>query len=245
MSLPIADLAQRDTVRLVSSGRLKQPVLAPLAADDAALADLAALEGATSGRLRTQRDGLPDLSPRELVFGRPGWSFVNAAFAYTRAGGNRFNDDGRGAWYAGFDAATSLSEVAYHLGRELAAVGRFENTSDYAELLADFIGPFHDLRRAAPGRACLDPDPAIGYPAGQRFARVIRKEGSNGIVYPSVRHPGGICLVAFRPDLVQNVRDGRLWRLAWSDSLTPAISETGPGGHSAAALRSPLRSRLS
>lgn len=223
---PTADLAERDTVRLVSTGRLKDPVLLPLAADNDALGALAGLESVTNGRLQAQETGLAGLDPRELVFGRPGYTFINAAFTYTRPGGNRFNRDDRGAWYCGFEAETALAEVSYHLTRELEAVGRFENTTQYAELIADFFGPFHDLRSA--DRACegaLHPDPAIGYPAGQKLAERLRVEAaSNGVVYPSVRCAGGTCLAAFRPDLVQNLRQGSIWQLAWRGAPIPSVT---------------------
>jgi RES domain-containing protein len=226
---PTIDLAQRDTVRLISTGRLKDPVLLPLAADQRALDDLAALESATSGRLRAQETGLAALDPRELVFGRPGHSFINGAFTYTRPGGNRFNDERRGAWYCAFRCETALAEVAFHLTRELDAIARFENTTDYAELIADFVGPFHDLRARRHARdACLDADPAIGYPAGQALARQLRAEtAGNGLVYPSVRHEGGICLAAFHPHLVQNLRQGGIWRLAWHGTREPTITRPG------------------
>jgi RES domain-containing protein len=222
---PTVDLAQRNAVRLVSTGRLKVPALLPLAAEARALDDLASLESATNARLRAEEAGLADLDPRELVFGRAGRTFVNAAFTHTRPGGNRFNGDGRGAWYAGFEARTALAEVAYHLARELEAIGRFENVTDYAELLADFFGPFHDLRGIDAAEPCLDPDPAIGYPAGQALAHRLRVEAaSNGIVYPSVRRPGGTCLAAFRPDLVQNLREGGVWRLTWHGTPAPRLT---------------------
>jgi hypothetical protein len=222
---PTVDLAQRDTVRLVPTGRLKEPALLPLAADAPALDELASLESATNARLRAQQAGLPDLDPRELVFGRAGRTFVNAAFTHTRPGGNRFNDDRRGAWYAGFEAKTALAEVAYHLTRELEAIGRFENVTDYAELLADFHGGFHDLRGVDPAESYLDPDPAIGYPAGQTLARRLRAEAaSNGVVYRSVRRPGGTCIAAFRPDLVLNLREGGIWRLTWRGSPEPSVT---------------------
>ncbi|HEV7335992.1 MAG TPA: RES family NAD+ phosphorylase, partial [Bosea sp. (in: a-proteobacteria)] len=133
------------------------------------------------------------LDPRELVFGRPGYTFINAAFAYTRPGGNRFNDDARGAWYCAFDAETALSEVSFHLTGELAAIDRFENTTDYAELVGDFVGQFHDLRGAEfSDHPVLDPDPVVAYPAGQELARRLRKEeAAIGLVYPSVRYVGG------------------------------------------------------
>jgi len=224
--LPPTDrVDRRDTIRLVSTARLKPPVLSPLAENQGALEDIASLESATNGRLQAQESGLPDLDPRELVFGRTGYTFINAAFTHTRPGGNRFNDENRGAWYCGWNVETSLGEVSYHLTRELMAAGRLENITDYVELLADFVGVFHDVRGVDRAEPYLHEDTTVGYPAGQELARVLRAEAdSNGIVYPSVRYQGGICLVAFRPDLVQNFRQGAIWRLEWQGSPTPIIT---------------------
>jgi len=223
--LSTVELAQRDTIRLISTARLKEPVLLPLAPTQGALDDLADLESVTNGRLQAQETGLPDLDPRELVFGRAGHTFINAAFTHTRPGGNRFNGEDRGAWYCAFDAQTCLGEVSYHLTRELEAIGRFENVTDYAELIADFFAPFHDLRAADRSlESSLQTDPAIAYLAGQALALRLRKElASNGIIYPSARHDGGVCLVAFRPDLVLNLRQGGMWRLEWQGDPTPTI----------------------
>jgi len=221
------EIVQRDTIRLISTARLKGPVLLVLAPNHGALEDLAELERATSGRLQAQEGGLLDLDPKELIFGRPGHTFINAAFTYTRPGGNRFNDDERGAWYCAFAAETALAEVSFHLTRELEAINRFENVTDYAELIADFVGDFHDLRGDDhSGESCLKADPSIAYPAGQELARRLRKEkDSPGLIYPSVRSPGGTCLVAFHPSLVQNLRQGATWRLEWQGSPNPQISK--------------------
>lgn len=226
MALPVTNLAQTNTIRLVSSGRLKEPVLLALAPTQGALEDLAALESVTNSRMRAQQGALSELDASELVFGRHGFSFINAAFTHTRAGGNRFNSADRGAWYCAFEVETAIAEVAYHLTQELAAIERFENTTDYAELFADFIGPFHDLRGTDGNvEPCLQHDPAMGYPAGQALAQDLRKNAeSNGIVYPSIRRAGGTCLVAFHPSLVQNVRQGGLWRLDWQGDANPEIS---------------------
>lgn len=221
----LTNIACFDTIRLIPSGRLKPPVLAPLAATDQALQDLAALEGVTNSRIQASGSGMPDLDPRELVFGRPNDSFVNAAFTHVRPGGNRFNDGLRGAWYCGFDVATSLGEVTYHLTRELDAIGRYDNVTDYAEMIADFIGPFHDLTETSLAtQPYLGADVGLAYPSGQVLARQLRQQGSNGLIYPSVRYPGGTCLAAFRPSLVQNLRQGSLWRLTWAGSRTPEVS---------------------
>lgn len=230
MTVPATvELAQHKTVRLITTGRLKDPVLLPLAANQGALDDLAELEGFTNDRLRAQEGGLEGLDPRELAFGKPNYTFINAAFTHTRPGGNRFNDEDRGAWYCAFDVDTALGEVGFHLTRELQAIGRFENTSDYAELFADFIGSFHDIRGSAHASTpYLNPDPDIGYPAGQALARELRlAHSANGIIYSSIRHSGGTCLVAFRPDLVQNVQQGGILRLEWQGASTPSIKRMG------------------
>jgi hypothetical protein len=60
---------------------------------------------------------------------------------------------------------------------------------------------FHDLEtlpRAAQERL-LDPD---SYAPSQPFGAWLRQAGSNGLVYPSVRHRGGRCVAAFRPKTV-------------------------------------------
>jgi RES domain-containing protein len=222
---PRTDIVQKNTVRLISTGRLKQPVLLALAANHGALEDLAELEGATSGRLMAQKGGLFDLDPRELVFGSPGHTFINAAFTYTRPGGSRFNSEERGAWYCGFAVETSLAEVSYHLTRELDAIGRYENVTDYAELIADFIGAFHDVRGdELRDSAFLGADISAAYPAGQALARRLRpEEQSIGLLYPSVRHVGGTCLAAFHPGLVQNLRQGGIWRLEWRGTRESAV----------------------
>jgi hypothetical protein len=218
-------LRQADTVRLISSARLKPPALKPLVDNDDELALLAELESATNGRLTTEDAGTPAISSREFVFGVPSYSFINAAFAYTRPGGNRFNRERRGAWYCGFEVETSLAEVAYHLTRALAdADDAFDNTTEFAELYADFNGAFCDLRKVKPRPRCLDPDVAVGYPAGQALADEIRAaERALGVVYPSVRRAGGTCLAAFHPYVVQNVRQGGLWRLTWKGKAEPEV----------------------
>ncbi len=53
------DLIQRDTARLIFTGRLKAPVLLALAANRGALEDLAGLESVTDGRLQAREQASP------------------------------------------------------------------------------------------------------------------------------------------------------------------------------------------
>lgn len=220
---PITTLAFARTVRLVSTARLRDPVLLKLV-DRALLDDLAEIEGATSGRQLAQQRGADGIPRNEFVAGLPHAAFINAAFAYFRPRElNRFNGPGRGAWYAALRVETCIKEVAFHMTRELTRVNDFNATIDYAEMFASFAGAFVDLREVLPRPACLDPDPAVAYAFGNALAETARARGHNGIVYPSVRDPDGVCLVALWPHAVQSVTQGRVARLIWRGERTPVI----------------------
>jgi len=213
---PLAALAEPATVRLIPTAYYKPPVLRALVDDAAELALLAEIESLTNRRLRAERAGLADLDARELIFKAWGQTAINAAFAYTRPEGNRFNGPDRGAWYCAFEELTAIAEVAYHRTRELIRINHFHDEAIYQALLAGFIGDFHDLRQLDGPVACLGPDPRKAYPAGLKLATTLRAQGSIGVVYPSARRSGGTCLAAFDPHVVQNVRPAARWKLVWS-----------------------------
>ena len=215
-------LRQHDTCRLIPScfADMEDSVLAPLAEGDDVLRDLFDLDNATNDRLRGESGLLPGIGVDELVFGVPNFRIINAAFTYARPEGSRFNDGERGAWYCGFDAETSLAEVVFHKTVEYAEIDRFDDSVIYQCLLADFSASFHDVRAIAAYQDCLDPG---SYVASQALANELLDGGSMGIIYPSVRHPGGTCLACFRPALVGNVRKAQTYRLTWAGSPHPAV----------------------
>ncbi len=221
--LTVSRVAIERTVRLVSTARLREAVLLDLVDPDE-LDALAEIEGATSNRLLAQDRGAGDVDRHEMVFGVSHANFINAAFAYARPGSpNRFNGTDRGAWYAGFEPETSLAEVRHHLTAFLAATGVYQATVDYAELLASFAGEYVDLR-PNPDHPALAPEPAAGYPAGNALANATRASGYYGIIYPSVRNPGGTCIVALVPHAVQSVVQGDIYRMQWRGQPEPSIT---------------------
>lgn len=208
--IPVSEIAQQRTVRLIPSAYHKPPILDALVDTEDELEALAALEGLTNER-RNQRHINPD-------FEDWGSSCVEAAFAYRREGGNRFNDENTGAWYAAFDERTALAEVGFHKTRELENIGVFEDEVPYHALHASFIGRFHDVRGIGSEPDYLSADAAVAYPAGQQLSRELIRKGSRGLVYPSVRNSGGVCLVAFQEIVVQDVFPGAKWLLTWNGS---------------------------
>jgi len=225
--LAVVEFTDAATVRLIATAYIDEPAMAPLVDDEDDLAILEEIEGLTSARRTTTLPTPGGLDPNELLTAAAGygWTYVNAAFCYTRATGNRFNGPERGAWYASYGelaVETAQAEAAWHLTRELEATGVFENTTSYRELWAGFTSRFHQI-----ARGCKDPvtspDPAVAYPAGQMLARDILDSAGNGILYPSARRPLGECLVALRPHLVQNVRQGATWDFVWDGGREPQI----------------------
>lgn len=193
-----------DTHRLIPARYSNQSVLARLTDDDEQLQDLFALDGATNDRLLGEANMLPGISVHELLFGVAYAHIVNAAFTHAHPAGSRFNGPERGAWYAAFELETAEAEIAYHKAQELQEIKWTEpETFTFNDYLADFRADFHDIRGDTAFAECLSP---ISYAASQALARELLAASSPGIVYPSVRHSGGPCIVCFRPALVTNVR---------------------------------------
>lgn len=190
-------------------------VLAEIVDDDAMLADVILLDGATNDRIQGEQHGQIGISTYELVYGIANAHIVNAAFTHTNEVGSRFSDQTRGAWYAADQLETSIAEVTYHKGKRLAEIVVPEllgsrpdhEVSTYDDWLADFRSTFHILEPPRKFTECLQPEPVPQcYAASQQMARRLLDQGSNGLLYPSVRHSGAHCLMCFRPALVYHPR---------------------------------------
>jgi RES domain-containing protein len=221
--LPIVTEAFAKTVRLVTTARLRGSVLKPLVDNPDELGELAEIEGATSTRLVAQERGTDGLSARELIYDVPHAVFINASFAYAKPRElNRFSGPSRGAWYAALDVDTSIAEVSFHMTEFLERTGVYEAVVQYSEMYASLAGQYLDLREVA-DHPSLNADIVTGYKAGNALADIVRNEGLNGIIYPSVRHIGGTCVVALWPHAVQSVTQGGIIQLTWNGSPTPTM----------------------
>jgi hypothetical protein len=241
---PVATIDQRDTHRLVPSRYSPRgdSVLTRIAdpGDDAHLAAIFELDGATNDRLLAERGLLPGIGPDELVFAVPLATVINAAFCHAHPLGSRFAGPDRGAWYAGFEIETSHAEVAFHKSVELAEIGWPDESITYDDYQADFAGHFHDLRDGAGWTSCLSP---TSYVASQTLAARLLEDGALGVVYPSVRHEGGTCLACFRPALVGRVRRAGTWRFTWEGGEGPRIEPEATAARTRAAAAGRSRRR--
>jgi RES domain len=223
----LAHLAPFDhigTHRLIPTKYTDESVLQTLPLPAGVLADLSELHAATNERKIAEGGGNRAIGPGELLYGVPEAHIVNAAFSHPSPHGGRFHSAQRGAWYAGVQLETSFAEVAFHKRRFLEdarMTGQY--AFDYMDFLADFSGEFHCLDPAE-SQTCLQPGPVPQcYAASQALAHALLYAGSNGIVYPSVRHGSGTCIACFRPALVFHPRRGQQYRIAL-ETRTKAIS---------------------
>jgi hypothetical protein len=178
------------------------------------------LEAMTNPRLR-QEAGEISLVPASRRVTGPGASVVMAPFTHASTERpTRFSAGTYGLYYAGHKFETALREVAFHMGRFYASTTDPTHDETYRTYKGAINSVLHDLRKGNWGDF-LDPDPD-NYQHPQELGRNLRESGSNGIVYPSVRHQGGECIGAFWPDVVDIPLQTKHVMLRWNGTRISA-----------------------
>jgi RES domain-containing protein len=188
------------------------------------------LETLTNDRVNETLARLGQLGRSEWVTGQPGATLVMAAFCHPAPGGGRFNSEALGAWYCATEIETAIAETVYHHTRRLAhSASGFRHVIQVRELISEVSAEVRDVRGLRESHPELyDPE---SYAASQPFGEALRRNGSNGIVYGSVRRPAGTNLVIYRPSLLPPVLQGDHFDYRWTGSATPLVVKlTGVDG---------------
>lgn len=164
-------------------------------ADPADLDALYEIEALTNPRLREDLGSLA-MVPKERRISGPGTTPVMAAFTHLNPEGSRFSDGSWGVFYAAHAVATAIEETVRHRERFLRATNEAPLDLEMRCYRSAVQGRLHDLRGDWKAEHARD-----SYVASQTLARALRAQGSNGLVYDSVRHAGGECVALFYPDL--------------------------------------------
>jgi hypothetical protein len=126
---------------------------------------------------------------------------------------SRFSTGRYGVLYAANSLEAALMQTVHHQERFLKATGEKAGwTSSFQEVVLSVSADLHDIR---------DPEFAAwlhrdNYAGAQGVAEPLHAAGSDGMVYPSTRWPGGECVALFYPDLAANPVHGRLYDLHWN-----------------------------
>ncbi len=182
---------------------------------------LAALEGLTNPRIREELGAL-SLIPRDRWAMGPGSSPIMAAFTHLNPEGSRFSDGSFGTLYVSNTVETAIWETVYHRERFFERTREPPLNVQMRRYVTAVDRKLHDVRGGFPGiHAPGD------YTASQRLARELRDAGSDGLVYDSVRNPGGQCAALFWPDCAAAFTQATHYTYAWDGkSITSVIELT-------------------
>jgi hypothetical protein len=191
-------------------------------ADPADLDAVFALEALTNDRLREQLGHLRHIPPERRVSG-PGTTPVMSAFTHVHPDGGRFSTAKFGAYYAARELPTAIAETVYHRERFLRASNEAPIDLQMRSYLGNIRADLHDVRGGDWPRL-HDPH---SYAISQAFATRLRDKGSEGIVFDSVRKPGGQCVALFYPDLIGPVKQGPHLLYRWDGAHIEAFIQAG------------------
>ena len=185
-------------------------------ADPGDLDALYALEAMTNDRTRDEAGELSLVPPSERIAG-PGSTPIMAAFTHLNPEGSRFSDGTYGVYYCARSLETALAEVRHHQERFLRRTREGPIRLHMRLYLSDLDAKLADARKLP---ALHDPD---DYGPGQRLGRDLRAAGTDGVLYRSVRHQGGLCAAVFRPRVLGACRQGAHYALHYDGERIVAI----------------------
>jgi len=150
-----------------------------------------ALESLTNDRLQDEVGNIALVAPEDRISG-PGTTAIMAAFTHIGIP-SRFTDGRFGVYYAGLSLATAMAESRFSRARFLQATNEAPQVLTMRCYTCDIHAALVDLRS----------DPQVHNPdsfaQGQAIGRQLKAQNEMGILYQSVRHPGGECIAALRP----------------------------------------------
>lgn len=219
---PIVPVEWRGAVRIIRS--LYPPVdLFEDIADPADWPLLLSAEQKTNPRV-LQAVGRLDLVPAKRSVSGPGASYLMSPFTHASTDRpSRFSDGSYGVLYIAYSFEVALFETIHHHARFMAATAQAPGwTSQFREIVLDVDGRLHDLHEAPP--AVFDP---VDYAAAQAVAVELHRAESDGVLYPSVRRPGGSCVGLFYPDRASHPVQGRHLDYHWDGARVDFYRDAG------------------
>ncbi|PVE21933.1 hypothetical protein DC522_24015 [Microvirga sp. KLBC 81] len=225
-AIPVSEISWRGSVRIIRS--IFPPIdLFEDIADPADWPLIISAEQKTNPRLMETIGNL-DLVPEKRRVAGPGASYLMAPFTHVSTDRpSRFSDGTFGVLYVGNSFEVALFETIHHHGQFMARTNEPAGwTSQFREIVLDVNAQLHDLRNKAGSSGLLLPD---DYGASQALGSRLRATRSDGVVYPSVRYPGGECVGLFYPDCAANPIQGRHLDYHWNGTTVDLYRDANTG----------------
>lgn len=224
--IPVSRVEWKGAVRIIRSAYPPIDLFEDLA-DPADWPLLISAEQKTNPRIMVTIGNL-DLVPVDRRVGGQGASYLMAPFTHVSSDRpSRFTDGSCGVLYVANDFDTALFETIHHHARFMARTAEAPGwTSQFREIVLSVAADLHDLRGAEAAHPALEPD---NYAASQALAKRLRDDGSDGLVYPSIRHAGGECVGLFYPDGASGPVQGRHLDYHWDGKRVDLVRDAGTG----------------
>lgn len=183
------------------------------------------VENLTNQRLREEM-GAISLVPEEDRIAGPGTTPIMSAYTHLNPNGSRYTDGAYGVYYAAREEDTAIAESVYHAGR-WSAESHDPPTSFIMRLYVGELKTldYHDIRGEQVSHPELYTDDPGSYHDCQSLGRKLRKEGSRGLLYDSVRCSRGQCAAVFKPTALGPVVQSKHYAYVWDGSRIADVHE--------------------
>ncbi|MBK8185933.1 MAG: RES family NAD+ phosphorylase [Cellvibrio sp.] len=175
---------------------------------------LFAIQAITNPRLRQELGNLNCVPVEERPYGIRGCSYALGPFVHVNPSGSRFSRGYFGIYYAAVDIQTAIAETRYHQEKYFSSIeGLKYDRLSMRCLKTIFSANLHDIRGDQHRQSnwyLLD-----DYHHSQLLGDQLKKMGSTGIVYDSVRNPGHSCYGLFTPKVIADVIQAAHYSYIW------------------------------
>lgn len=210
MKIPISPVHWRTTWRLIPTHYPEKNLFSRVA-DPRDIASVSRLEQMTSARQASGKR-------------RAGNVYIEAALSYLNPEGSRFSPPSSyGVYYAAKTLDTAIQEAKFHTERFMKRTQEKPMSLGRRVLIARLHGTLHDVR----GLCSKMPNiySPTHYSASQAFGLQLRKQGSQGIVYDSVRDSKGQCAAVFQAQVLSHCRQERHLIFEWNGQKVSKVFE--------------------
>lgn len=188
-------------------------------ADPGLMGEVFEIEAMTNDRLRVEAGDISLVPPEDRISGA-GSTAVMAAFTHISPDvQSRFSDGSFGVYYAANSLETAIAETRYHRERFMRYTREAPGELDMRVYIGEVLKPMHDIRGNAYD-VCHKPD---DWSPSQALGKQLKQDKSWGLVFRSVRNPGGECIAALRPPAISIPRQGPHLSYSWDGNTISSI----------------------
>lgn len=188
-------------------------------ADAAEFDALYQIQALTNPRLLNEVGRIELIALHEIPFGIPGCSYAAAPFTHVNPAGSRFSNGSFGVLYLADQVETAVAEVRHHQQNYWSKV---PDLSYERFVFRALVCHFNEagLRDAAALPLSHPVHAPDDYSHSHQLGAAIKREGSVGLRYRSVRSPGNLCWALMTPRPVTAIHQGAHFEMIWNERIT-------------------------